>query len=178
MRALSHTSALRRRPTSSHFSPRSPATAWTCPKARDDRARASTDPTASTSSYSAAPTASASSSRNDSHVLYCLCGEFSLVLDKRLDLLPRRPIDGSYVLANVAVDKRPKRLYRLNAKADERAVYVKREGGLERQCRLRCPRCELQVGYETVIPEVREAGQLCSADSGRRTRYGNLERSI
>ena len=77
------------------------------------------------------------------------------MLDKRLDLLPRRPVDGSYVLANVAVDKRPKRLYRLNAKAEERAVYVKREGGLERQCRLRCPRCELQIGYETLIPEVR-----------------------
>ncbi|GAA5905909.1 hypothetical protein JCM8208_003372 [Rhodotorula glutinis] len=113
------------------------------------------------------------SSAENLHVHYCLCGEFLLVLDAPLAALARRPADGSLVLPNSGPSQR---VYKLNAsevgkdlvKPDTKAnkgeadavqvgaagkegngVLVNREGGFEFQRRLFCPRCQLQVGYET-----------------------------
>ncbi|TNY23380.1 hypothetical protein DMC30DRAFT_414249 [Rhodotorula diobovata] len=115
------------------------------------------------------------------HVHYCLCGEFLLVLDSPLSALPRRPADASLVLPNSGPSQRVyklnvsqvgKDLVKPDAvKAAEgdtlvggsraygaagregNGVLVNREGGFEFQRRLFCPRCQLQVGYETAPGE-------------------------
>ncbi|KAG0143183.1 hypothetical protein CROQUDRAFT_49203 [Cronartium quercuum f. sp. fusiforme G11] len=80
-------------------------------------------------------------------VNYCLCGEFILVIDKPLSLLPRRPTDGSYVIRNIS----PKRSYKLNTLyLNKQPVLLRREPyGFEKQWRHLCHRCELVIGYET-----------------------------
>ncbi|GAA5884966.1 hypothetical protein JCM6882_007174 [Rhodosporidiobolus microsporus] len=106
------------------------------------------------------------------HVNYCLCGEFILVVDTPLATLPRRPVDGSFCLLNSTATRTT---YKLNASsagdpklypppaAAEKGdvggggaagvrgngVLVNREGGFEYQRRLFCPRCQVQVAYET-----------------------------
>jgi len=85
-------------------------------------------------------------------VHYCLCGEFILVMDIALHLLPRRRTDGAYILRNCdSLTYGKKRVYKLNATPDKKAVMVARRNGFERQARLRCPRCDLMVGYETMM---------------------------
>ncbi|CDR36859.1 RHTO0S02e07778g1_1 [Rhodotorula toruloides] len=112
------------------------------------------------------------------HVNYCLCGEFILVVDAPLASLPRRPADSSHCLVNTGPSKR---VYKLNitetskdykppevpkqtedtlvvnqygaAGKNGNGVLVNRDGGFEFQRRLFCPRCQLQVGYETVPGE-------------------------
>ena len=62
-------------------------------------------------------------------ISYCLCGQFILVNNLPLESLPRRPIDGSYVLTNDG----PERLtYKLSVDEGE-TVMVKRENGYELQ---------------------------------------------
>ncbi|CAH7686864.1 hypothetical protein BY996DRAFT_4578650 [Phakopsora pachyrhizi] len=78
-------------------------------------------------------------------VNYCLCGEFILVIDKPLSLLPRRSIDGSYVIRNI----QPKRSYKLNTSLSKKPVVLKRSDGYEKQWRHCCHRCRLIIGYET-----------------------------
>ncbi|GAA5979368.1 hypothetical protein JCM10908_002897 [Rhodotorula pacifica] len=105
------------------------------------------------------------------HVNYCLCGEFILVVDAPLSACPRRPTDGSFALVNSGPSPR---IYKLNvseqgkdlvpptvlpgenaaqavgaAGKNGNGVLVNREGGFEFQRRLFCPRCQLQVAYET-----------------------------
>ncbi|BGO97168.1 hypothetical protein RTBOTA2_002057 [Rhodotorula toruloides] len=112
------------------------------------------------------------------HVNHCLCGEFILVVDAPLASLPRRPTDSSHCLVNTGPSKR---VYKLNitetskdykppevpkqtedklvvnqygaAGKNGNGVLVNRDGGFEFQRRLFCPRCQLQVGYETVPGE-------------------------
>ncbi|KAH9820048.1 hypothetical protein DFH28DRAFT_702766 [Melampsora americana] len=78
-------------------------------------------------------------------VHYCLCGEFILVIDKPLNLLPRRPIDGTYIIRNLS----PKRSYKLNTQLNPSPILLKRDEGFEKQWRLNCFRCGLRIGYET-----------------------------
>ncbi|POY70736.1 putative NADH:ubiquinone reductase (H(+)-translocating) [Rhodotorula taiwanensis] len=105
------------------------------------------------------------------HVNYCLCGEFILVIDAPLAACPRRPADGSFALVNSGPNPR---IYKLNvaetgkdlvspnivpgenaaqaagaAGKSGNGVLVNRDGGFEFQRRLFCPRCQLQVAYET-----------------------------
>ncbi|TKA57075.1 hypothetical protein B0A53_01031 [Rhodotorula sp. CCFEE 5036] len=102
------------------------------------------------------------------HVNYCLCGEFILVVDAPLSACPRRPADGSFALVNTGSNPR---IYKLNVSEQGKdlvtpstlpgapaagaagkhgnGVLVNREGGFEFQRRLFCPRCQLQVAYET-----------------------------
>ncbi|KPV76914.1 uncharacterized protein RHOBADRAFT_51897 [Rhodotorula graminis WP1] len=117
------------------------------------------------------------SSAENLHVHYCLCGEFLLVLDAPLAALARRPADGALVLPNSGPAQRVyklnasevgKDLVKPDTKAKKgeadavggaaqvgaagkegNGVLVNREGGFEFQRRLFCPRCQLQVGYET-----------------------------
>lgn len=85
------------------------------------------------------------------HILYCLCGEFLLVLQGGLAVLPRRPVDGAYALRN---EGEQKRVYKLNAVGgvgrEVGGIVLRRnKDDFEFQRRLHCPRCALQVGYET-----------------------------
>ncbi|KZW04103.1 hypothetical protein EXIGLDRAFT_828027 [Exidia glandulosa HHB12029] len=83
-------------------------------------------------------------------VLYCICGEFILVIDKTLAILPRRRTDGASVIraqdGNGPGER--KAVFKLNVTHADRAVMVERVGGkLERQYRFSCPRCALPIGY-------------------------------
>jgi hypothetical protein len=84
--------------------------------------------------------------------LYCLCGEFCVVLEKSLDALPRRPSDNAFVLRNKVANGKPKTTYRWNARPDKKPVLIKRDTGIERIFRFRCTRCDLPIGYETSDP--------------------------
>lgn len=81
-----------------------------------------------------------------------------LVIDKPLSLLARRRSDASYILPNASVPTpstaplsphASQRSYRLNAVHEEDPIIVKgTDRGFEKRRRFRCPRCELEVGYE------------------------------
>ncbi|GAA5885144.1 hypothetical protein JCM3774_006324, partial [Rhodotorula dairenensis] len=98
-------------------------------------------------------------------------GEFILVVDAPLATCPRRPADGSFALVNSGPNPR---IYKMNvsergkdlgppaavpgastvpavgaAGKNGNGVLVNRDGGFEFQRRLYCPRCQLQVAYET-----------------------------
>ncbi|KAJ3346392.1 hypothetical protein HDU83_003125 [Entophlyctis luteolus] len=110
------------------------------------------------------------------NVYFCLCGEFLMILDIAIDRLPRRPVDGAYVLntkkrtyklnsvfsktvvvrrrqANTDNDERPSNL----AATDPTAVAAGSDGAherpsqqtrFERQHRHVCPKCGLLVAYD------------------------------
>ncbi|PLW11915.1 hypothetical protein PCANC_15629 [Puccinia coronata f. sp. avenae] len=98
-------------------------------------------------------------------VNYCLCGEFILVIDKPLSLLPRRPTDASYVIRNTAPSKRS---YKLNTDVAPKPILISRAltnnshsnnlhaaantCAFEKQWRHACSRCQLPIGYQTVAP--------------------------
>ncbi|RHZ82856.1 hypothetical protein Glove_103g9 [Diversispora epigaea] len=84
------------------------------------------------------------------HVYYCLCSEFILVIDARLDKLPRRKTDRAYIISN------KKRVYKLNATEAEEPVILGRTNEYEKQYRLHCPRCNLFLAYE--FTEKRKSG--------------------
>jgi hypothetical protein len=99
-------------------------------------------------------------------MLSCVCGEFVLVIDKALRLLPRRRTDGAYILRNIdGATGAKKRTYKLNVNRDSKAVLIRRgeDGsttGLEKQYRLRCTRCDLPLGYDTLDPLAVKRGLL------------------
>ncbi|KAJ1651533.1 STING ER exit protein [Dispira simplex] len=79
--------------------------------------------------------------RKDFHVYYCLCGEYSLILEKPLDSFPKRNTDQAYTLDNT------KTVFKWNVKQDE-PIIIQREQGYEQQLRYLCPRCDLWMGYK------------------------------
>ncbi|GAA5982672.1 hypothetical protein JCM5350_002143 [Sporobolomyces pararoseus] len=106
-------------------------------------------------------------------VNYCICGEFILVVDAPLLSLPRRPLDNSITLLNSPSHN--KRVYKLNVsdsnpslikpktlggdggggvgaagKEGNGVLVLRNDGKFEFQRRFYCPRCQLQIGYETV----------------------------
>jgi len=102
-------------------------------------------------STDAAPTESASASLR---VFYCLCGEFALVIDKDISLLPRRKTDGAIILRASALDGQPKpQIFKLNVNISS-PILIKRENGLECQYRYTCTRCALPIGYQTAPPPI------------------------
>ena len=79
----------------------------------------------------------------DLNVFYCLCcGESVLILGPGVELtaLPRRKTDGAYAL------ERPGTVFKLNTKEGETKL-LRREKGYERQYRINCWNCDVQVGY-------------------------------
>ncbi|KAK0554559.1 hypothetical protein OC846_002035 [Tilletia horrida] len=92
---------------------------------------------------------------------YCCCGEFVLVCDAELAALPRRPLDGSYVLRCLDSPKeegggvRKARVFKISAKQRDPVLLQRPDGTLERQYRFYCSRCELPVGYEATPPPLK-----------------------
>lgn len=78
------------------------------------------------------------------NVYYCLCGQLSLIADCRLDKLPLRARDNSRVLDG---DIHICRLKVLDPDPED-VVYLKREKGIERQYRLKCKKCHLDIMYK------------------------------
>jgi len=75
-------------------------------------------------------------------VYYCLyCGQNALILDCALESLPKRKTDGS------AVIEAKTHMYKLTLDKGEHKL-IKRSGGLERQYRLNCSKCELPIAYQ------------------------------
>ncbi|XP_066923975.1 STING ER exit protein-like [Clytia hemisphaerica] len=67
---------------------------------------------------------------------FCLCGQVALILDCDLKKLPLRGKDGARV-----VDAKY-HAHKLRCEESE-TVFLKREKGLEKQCRYKCKRCGL-----------------------------------
>lgn len=78
---------------------------------------------------------------NESLIPYfCICGQVALILDCDLKKLPLRKRDGARV-----VDSKF-HAHKLRCEEAE-TVYLKREKGLEKQCRYNCKRCGLFLFY-------------------------------
>ncbi|RSH88248.1 uncharacterized protein EHS24_000780 [Apiotrichum porosum] len=84
---------------------------------------------------------------------YCLCGDFLLVIQGKLDRLPRRKTDGAYIIRSQPGAKAPARKFKLNAQPGQR-VTVKRKGSdnLEIRQPFVCSRCKTPVAYQVPPP--------------------------
>ncbi|WVF68588.1 hypothetical protein IAT40_003357 [Kwoniella sp. CBS 6097] len=87
---------------------------------------------------------------------YCLCGDFVLVLQGKLDRLPRRKTDGSFIIRSkpgADEDKQPARKFKLNAQPGQRCL-IKRKGTQDLEIRqpFCCSRCNTTVAYQTAPP--------------------------
>lgn len=90
---------------------------------------------------SIAVTDSRDNRNQDLRLYYCLCGHMSLILDCNLSSLPLREFDGSRVIdAN-------KHAHRIKASEQEEVIYLRREKGVEKQLRRKCPSCQIPLFY-------------------------------
>ncbi|RSH93456.1 hypothetical protein EHS25_007812 [Saitozyma podzolica] len=91
---------------------------------------------------------------------YCLCGDFVLVIQGKLDRLPQRKTDGAYIIrSQPSSDGRiPARKFKLNAVPGQRCL-IKRKGTqtLETRQLLNCGRCNSTVAYQSTPPPVGDA---------------------
>ncbi|WVQ75077.1 hypothetical protein IAR50_004686 [Cryptococcus sp. DSM 104548] len=92
---------------------------------------------------------------------YCLCGDFVLVLQGKLDRLPRRRTDGAYIIRAKAGEdpsKQPARKFKLNAQPGQKCLIKRREtSDLELRQPLCCSRCKTPVAYQSLPSAVGEA---------------------
>ncbi|KAI8817911.1 uncharacterized protein EV422DRAFT_197483 [Fimicolochytrium jonesii] len=100
------------------------------------------------------------------HVYYCkFCGEYVLIIDKRIHKLPRRPTDNASVITK-------QRTFKLNLKRGTTRI-IKRSTGYEKQCRWECPRCDLPVAYDQEADTVYLFdGSVEASGTGERARIG------
>ncbi|KAK6908781.1 hypothetical protein V866_002373 [Kwoniella sp. B9012] len=87
---------------------------------------------------------------------YCLCGDFVLVLQGKLDRLPRRKTDGAYIIRSKDGKdpiKQPARKFKLNATPGQRCL-IKKKGSQELEIRqpFACSRCNTTIAYQTSPP--------------------------
>ncbi|WVR08167.1 hypothetical protein IAU60_005213 [Kwoniella sp. DSM 27419] len=87
---------------------------------------------------------------------YCLCGDFVLVLQGKLDRLPRRRTDGAYIIRSKAgadPDRQPARKYKLNAVPSQRCL-IKKKGTQDLEIRqpFSCARCNTTIAYQVAPP--------------------------
>ena len=79
-------------------------------------------------------------------VCFCkYCGEYVLLLPKPIEAFPIRKRDMSRVVKEDETDFK----YSLNYGGD---TYIRRDDGLERQCRLYCNHCKLLIAYRQTPP--------------------------
>lgn len=126
------------------------------------------------------------------YIYYCLCGEFVLVSNTTLESLPRRPLDGSFVLRCFDSPKQENGerivapIYKISASQGlgqilERYVafllFLHRspDGSVERQYEFRCTRCQLPIGYEHTPPPLKSGGAFTFLLPGALT-YVSLSR--
>eukprot|EP01134_Creolimax_fragrantissima_P000368 CFRG0368T1 len=75
-------------------------------------------------------------------VYYCLCGHLALIIDTKLEALPKRKRDGA------AVIERKHHYHKLSFDEGVMVKVKRKEGGSERQSRLLCQNCKLPLFYE------------------------------
>ncbi|WVQ79307.1 hypothetical protein IAT38_001404 [Cryptococcus sp. DSM 104549] len=84
---------------------------------------------------------------------YCLCGDFVLVLQGKLERLPKRKSDGAYIIRSkpgADETKQPARKFKLNATPGQRCL-LKKKGTQELELRqpFCCSRCSTTIAYQT-----------------------------
>ncbi|TXT14161.1 uncharacterized protein COLE_00354 [Cutaneotrichosporon oleaginosum] len=82
---------------------------------------------------------------------YCLCGDFVLVLQGKLDRLPQRKTDGAYIIRTKPSPTAAARKFKLAAVPLERFL-LERAGGTEVRQDFGCARCRTPVAYQTTPP--------------------------
>ncbi|KAK8849581.1 hypothetical protein IAR55_004916 [Kwoniella newhampshirensis] len=92
---------------------------------------------------------------------YCLCGDFVLVLQGKLDRLPKRKSDGAYIIRSQPgpdPSKQPARKFKLNATPGTRCL-LNRKGTQDLEIRqpFCCSRCNTTIAYQTAPPPAGEA---------------------
>eukprot|EP00917_Polyrhabdina_sp_WS-2016_P014248 GHVP01031231.1.p1 GENE.GHVP01031231.1~~GHVP01031231.1.p1 ORF type:complete len:149 (+),score=18.31 GHVP01031231.1:50-496(+) len=76
----------------------------------------------------------------DLHTVYCQgCATYCMISENSVATVPQREADRCYVFGDS--------FYKLSAKYDAETVFVKRGEKAEKQNRLYCLKCGLQVGY-------------------------------
>ncbi|KAI9291456.1 hypothetical protein K502DRAFT_368428 [Neoconidiobolus thromboides FSU 785] len=75
---------------------------------------------------------------------FCVCGAFCLALDRKLDSLPQRKIENSYIIDTEKVNFESK--FELGQQ-----IALKRDEGIELQFRYQCDNCGLWIGYHCDI---------------------------
>ncbi|KAI5453914.1 hypothetical protein NCC49_004909 [Naganishia albida] len=95
---------------------------------------------------------------------YCICGEFTLVIDRGLDRLPRRKTDGAYIVRCKDGQDLPlqaARKFKLNAEVGKQC-FVKRKDSkyLEPRTPLLCSKCNTTVAYQTTPPPIASGAYL------------------
>ncbi|KAI9592657.1 hypothetical protein BDF19DRAFT_450534 [Syncephalis fuscata] len=79
------------------------------------------------------------------HTYYCICGEFALISDVQIELLPKRQSDLASILAC------ERRTFRLHAKDGEALILQRGENSYEKQFRKYCTRCNLWLAYQVPV---------------------------
>ncbi|BEJ14074.1 hypothetical protein CspHIS471_0312480 [Cutaneotrichosporon sp. HIS471] len=87
---------------------------------------------------------------------YCLCGDFVLVLQGKLDRLPQRKTDGAYIIRTQPSPSIPARKFKLAAVPSER-ILLERVGGTEIRQGFVCSRCRTPIAYQTTPPPAGKA---------------------
>jgi len=108
------------------------------------------------SSTDAQPTVSSAAALK---VYYCICGEFILVIDKNLAVLPRRKTDNAIIVRCQDTNTGKANVFKLNTVLSD-PILLERQGGHERQFRFNCPRCSLPIGYQTTPPPIKSGPYL------------------
>jgi len=80
------------------------------------------------------------------HLLYCLCGEFQLVLPGPLSALPIRPLDGARALRNSGPNKKTYKLTAQPIGDKSNGVLVRRGDELEYQREFGAGRASARLG--------------------------------
>ncbi|KAK4687114.1 hypothetical protein P7C73_g2996, partial [Tremellales sp. Uapishka_1] len=87
---------------------------------------------------------------------YCLCGDFILVCQGKLDRLPRRKTDGSYIIRSQAgsnAELQPQRKFKLNAVPGQKCVIRRKDSAkIEIRQPFVCGRCNATVAYQSTPP--------------------------
>lgn len=96
---------------------------------------------------------SATSSRAILRSYYCICGDFILVLQGKLDRLPQRRTDGAWIIRSQPTAEHSDRKFKLNAEPGQRCLVRRKDSDeLEMRQPFACHRCSSTVAYQTGPP--------------------------
>ncbi|RKP23291.1 hypothetical protein SYNPS1DRAFT_18845 [Syncephalis pseudoplumigaleata] len=79
------------------------------------------------------------------HTYYCICGEFALISDVQVELLPKRQTDLAAILSC------ERRVFRLHARDGDPLLLRRGESSYEKQFRKYCTRCNLWLAYQVPV---------------------------
>ncbi|EIW71660.1 hypothetical protein TREMEDRAFT_28127 [Tremella mesenterica DSM 1558] len=84
---------------------------------------------------------------------YCLCGDFVLVIQGKLDRLPQRQTDHAYIIRSQSGSDQPARKFKLNAEPGQKYLLRRKDGeNYEMRQPFLCGRCKSTVAYQVTPP--------------------------